>query len=63
VTAERQTPWFNTNDAADYLRAKPGTLKNWRHRGEGPRYHVVNGRMIRYHRDELDRFIAGGQQN
>lgn len=50
------SPWFDTPEAAAYLKMKPGTLKNWRHRGEGPRYHLINRRLIRYHRAELDDF-------
>lgn len=53
------SPWLNTNEAAEYLKARPGTLKNWRHRGEGPRYHIVNRRLVRYHRDELDTYARG----
>jgi hypothetical protein len=55
----RQSPWLDTDGAADYLGARPGTLKNWRHRGEGPKYHVVNRRLVRYHRDDLDAFARG----
>lgn len=53
------SPWLDTDEAADYLKAKPGTLKNWRHRGEGPRYHVINRRLVRYHREDLDAFACG----
>lgn len=56
----RTSPWFDTLEAAAYLKMRPGTLKNWRHRGEGPRYRVINRRLVRYHRDDLDAF-AGGQ--
>ncbi len=55
----RLSPWMNTNEAAQYLGTKAGTLKNWRHRGEGPRYHVVNKRLVRYHCAELDQFVDG----
>ncbi|MGC9955189.1 MAG: helix-turn-helix domain-containing protein [Rhizomicrobium sp.] len=60
-TTERAgaSPWLDTEEAADYLKARPGTLKNWRHRGEGPRYHVINKRLVRYHRDDLDGFARG----
>ena len=53
------TPWFDTEAAAAYLRREPGTLKGWRSRGEGPRYHTVNGQLIRYHIDDLDAFVRG----
>jgi excisionase family DNA binding protein len=55
----RESPWMDTVEAADYLGAKAGTLKNWRHRGEGPKYHVVNRRLVRYHQTELDAFASG----
>ena len=60
VSADEQrrvSPWMDTEHAAHYLGAKAGTLKNWRHRGEGPRYHVVNRRLVRYHQAELDDFV------
>lgn len=53
------SPWLDTEEAAAYLKAKAGTLKNWRHRGEGPKYHVINRRIVRYHREELDAFARG----
>jgi excisionase family DNA binding protein len=58
----RVSPWMDTGEAARYLGAKSGTLKNWRHRGEGPRYHVVNRRLIRYHVNELDEFVKCSAQ-
>jgi excisionase family DNA binding protein len=59
LRATAPSPWLDTDEAASYLGAQPGTLKNWRHRGEGPRYHVVNRRLVRYHRDELDAYARG----
>ncbi len=58
----RYTPWFDTEAAAAYLRKEPGTLKSWRSRGCGPRFHVVNEQTIRYHLDDLDSFIRGGKR-
>lgn len=55
------TPWFDTEAAAAYLRKEPGTLKGWRSKGYGPRFHVVNEQTIRYHLDDLDSFIRGGK--
>ncbi|MGA7676145.1 MAG: helix-turn-helix domain-containing protein [Rhizomicrobium sp.] len=60
--APRPSPWFNTAEAADYLGTKAGTLKNWRHRGEGPKYHVINKRLVRYHCGDLDTFARGEQR-
>ena len=56
----RISPWMDTGEAARYLGAKAGTLKNWRHRGEGPKYHIINRRLVRYHQAELDTFAGGG---
>jgi hypothetical protein len=53
------SPWFDCEHAGAYLGCAPGTLKTWRARGEGPPYHVINGKLVRYHRDELDAFVRG----
>jgi excisionase family DNA binding protein len=53
------SPWLTTEHAADYLSVSVGTLYNWRSKGRGPRYHVV-GRIVRYHRDQLDAFLQAG---
>ncbi len=37
---ERQdSPWLKTEEAAAYLGSTVGTLKTWRVRGCGPKYH------------------------
>lgn len=53
------SPWLDSEAAAGYLGTTAGTLKNWRASGKGPRYHVVQDRLVRYHRDELDAFVRG----
>ena len=53
------SPWMDTPTAARYLTAKPKTLRQWRCLGKGPRYHVVGGRLVRYHVDDLDAFARG----
>ena len=53
------SPWLTTDQAAAYLSVSAGTLANRRSRGEGPRYRAV-GRMVRYHRDDLDAFMVEG---
>jgi hypothetical protein len=54
-----RSPWLGTEQAAAYLGSTAGTLKNWRATGQGPRYHVVQSRLVRYHVDELDAFVRG----
>lgn len=53
------SPWQDSEQAAAYLGSTPGTLKNWRATGQGPKYHVVQSRLIRYHVEDLDRFVRG----
>lgn len=59
VNAARGSPWFDSDAAATYLGCAPGTMKTWRSRGEGPRYNVIQSKLIRYHVDALDAFVRG----
>ncbi len=54
------SPWLDTDDAAAYLGSTSGTLKNWRAAGRGPRYRILQDRLVRYHRDDLDAFVLDG---
>lgn len=56
------SPWMDTAEAAAYLKSTSGTLKNWRATGQGPRYHTVQAKLIRYHRDDLDSFVLSGSR-
>ncbi len=59
LLARPHSPWLDTEAAAAYLSSTPGTLRTWRAQGEGPHYHVVHGKSVRYHVDELDAFVRG----
>ncbi|WP_413873479.1 helix-turn-helix domain-containing protein [Albidovulum sp.] len=59
TVARPPSPWMTTDEAAGYLSVAPGTLRNWRVDGQGPRANVV-GRIVRYHRDNLDAFMQEG---
>ncbi|MEN3971592.1 helix-turn-helix domain-containing protein [Sphingomicrobium sp. XHP0235] len=59
LDTHKPTPWYNNQAAAEYLKCTPGTLKTWRSRGEGPRYQVIQNRLVRYHVDDLDAFVRG----
>ncbi len=59
LDSHNRSPWFDSDAAAEYLRCTPGTMKTWRSRGEGPRYHVIQSKLVRYHVDDLDTFIRG----
>lgn len=52
--------YVSTDEAARILGVSRQTLCNWRWRGdEGPRFHKIGSRMVRYHRAELAAFAAG----
>lgn len=53
------SPWLDNEAAATYLSCTPGTMKTWRSRGEGPRYHIIQQKLVRYHLDDLDAFVRG----
>ena len=53
------SPWFGTEAAATYLGCTPGTMKTWRSRGEGPKYHIIQEKLVRYHVSDLDAFVRG----
>lgn len=53
------SPWRDSEGAAAYIGCTPGTMKTWRSRGEGPRYHVIQQKLVRYHIDDLDAFVRG----
>jgi hypothetical protein len=55
----KQSPWKDSEQAAEYLSCSGGTLKTWRSRGEGPAYHVIQDKLIRYHVNDLDAFVRG----
>lgn len=59
LDTHNRSPWLDAEAAAEYLSSTPGTLRTWRAQGDGPRYHVVHGKAIRYHVDELDAFVRG----
>jgi hypothetical protein len=59
LDAYNRSPWHDTESAAAYIGCEPGTLKTWRTRGEGPRYHLINNKSVRYHASDLDAFIRG----
>jgi len=54
-----RSPWLDTDGAANYLGNSPKSLAVWRCKGQGPRYHTLNKRLVRYHVDDLDAFVRG----
>lgn len=56
------SPWLNPEAAAAYLCSTVGTLKTWRSNGTGPRYHIMQERLVRYNIEDLDRFVRTGER-
>ena len=46
-------------ELAELLKASVQTVRNWRWRGEGPRFVKLGGRMVRYKPDDVLAFIEG----
>lgn len=44
--------------AAQFLGITPRTLKDWRLKGTGPRFHRLSDRTVRYRRSDLEAFIT-----
>jgi hypothetical protein len=55
--AKPSSPWLDSDAAAAYLGSTAGTLRNWRATGKGPKYHIVQDRLVRYHIGDLDTFV------
>lgn len=56
VVVEPAGRWLDTTAAARRLGREPGTLRGWRSIGKGPAFHIISGRFVRYHIDELEAF-------
>jgi Helix-turn-helix domain len=52
--------WMDRKTAARYLSRSPGTLAVWATLKRNLRYYK-NGRRVLYNRDDLDRFVQGGE--
>jgi len=51
--------WLTVEEAAKYLRVAKGTLYNWISQRRIP--FCRRGRVLRFERDALDRWLAGGR--
>jgi len=50
--------FVNEKQAAQLTGLSVNTLRAWRHRCRGPRYHKIDGRSIRYRLSDLEQFMA-----
>ena len=54
----RDSPWMPPPETAAYLGIALGTLRNWTSGGFIP--YAKRGRVVRYNRETLDRWLARG---
>ena len=52
------SPWLTPEETAEYLGIALGTLRNWTSARFIP--HAKKGRIVRYHRDLLDKWLSKG---
>jgi predicted DNA-binding transcriptional regulator AlpA len=52
------TGLLNEKEAAAVLGLEPATLRNWRVKGQGPRYVQLSRRAVRYSRTDIDEWVA-----
>ncbi len=52
------SPWLTPPEASQYLGIALGTLRNWTSARFVP--HSKRGRIVRYHREKLDAWLAAG---
>jgi hypothetical protein len=45
------------DEVAAFLQVKPGTLSQWRHRQEGPKFIKV-GKLVRYRWRDVEKYLA-----
>lgn len=54
-----ESPYLTTAEVARYLRVDAQTVRRWAAEGELPAMRA--GKLLRFHRDALDRFTASGR--
>jgi excisionase family DNA binding protein len=58
-TKDIDSPWLTAAQAAAYLQVALGTVRNWTSALFIP--HVKRGGLVRYHREDLDRWLRQRQ--
>jgi excisionase family DNA binding protein len=54
------SPWLTVREAAEYLKLKPRTLRNYISRGLLPIRRSAETNTARLHRDDLDNWLMSG---
>lgn len=56
------SPYFNTEEAAAFLRVSKSGLAHQRMLGEGPIYSIVGRRTVIYRREDLEAYVAANAE-
>lgn len=54
---ETQNDWLTRDEAAEYLRVSPVTLRNWAYTGRHNLPYYRHGQRVLYKRSELDEWL------
>ena len=54
------SPWLSADQVAAYLSISLRSVREWTRRGQMP-CHYLPGRLVRYHRDEVDTWLKKRQ--
>lgn len=60
LSAANPADLLDETEAAKSLAVSVQTMRNWRWKGEGPRYVKVGKRAVRYRRADLTAFVEAG---
>lgn len=60
VSVANPADLLDENEAAHTLSVAVQTLRNWRWKGEGPRFVKLGKRTVRYRRGDLAAFVEAG---
>jgi excisionase family DNA binding protein len=57
MSEKQSSDWLTTEEAVQYLKVHPETLRNWVRKGAIPAAKLGNRGGYRFRRDDLDRFL------
>ncbi|MGW5687586.1 helix-turn-helix transcriptional regulator [Nonomuraea sp. NPDC003754] len=63
TSPSRGTPLATEREVATYLSKPPGTLRNWRYRGKGPRWLRLEGGGVRYRWSDVETWLDAQMPN
>lgn len=61
--AEMEKKMLTTAEAAEYMNVATGTLRWWRHIGEGPKSFTLGTRKVLYRKVDIDNYLESQYAN